>query len=96
MTEYHNHYNPWYPLSVKHHSDEEILKLINPSHPQGSFGLKTTTTTPLDFKMLFCKTVNMESIGTEDHLIREMYNPDDQLVWWKTVCGKTIEFKMEL
>ena len=39
---------------------------------------------------------NMESIGSEEHLIREMYNPTDQLVWWKPVCGKTIEFKMEL
>ena len=91
--EYHNHYNPWYPLRDKPHSDEEINKLID----QNEFGVGLGNA-PLSAFMIFWanKTFNMESTGSEDHLVREMYNPADQLVWWKTVCGKTIKFKMEL
>ena len=93
ITEYHNHYNPWYPLSVFHHSDEEINKLID----HNEFGLELGVTHSTNrWNGFMSKPFNMDSMGSEDHLVREMYNPTDQLVWWKTVCGKTIEFKMEL
>ena len=91
--EYHNHYNPWYPWRDKPHSDKEINKLID----QNEFGLELGVTRSTNlWNGFMSKTFNMDSMGSEDHLVREMYNPTDQLVWCKTVCGKTIEFKMEL
>ena len=84
--EYHSHYNPGYPLRTSIHSDKEIIKLIK-SNDIGLVLWTNTDNTDID---------NTDNIGSEEHLIREMYNPADQLFWWKMVCGKRFEYRMEI